>query len=858
MKNKYLILISAFLLVTGNMFGQIAPQLKPQSPNVASLGHYGQTDVSLFTGKPSISVDLFTLQEGAVNIPLKLVYDPSGVKVDVYPSWVGLNWNLDCGGVIYRKINMHPDDYYPLRHPSIVGYTLLKNVSQTGSYLSETNWSQNSQLNQYLKNSYLSVDSYDTEPDEYTFSFLGYRGKFYYGQNNTWRVQCDNQQIQVELLVDTRTYPNETAASAQFINTYAYPPFYAHYLNNSYNIWSYTPSPFNTQGYPFYSSKNKYQPHFRGFVLTDEQGIKYQFGSHDELQSAVEYSIPFWRQGYDTWLPTSWHLTKIIMPNSEEISFEYERGNFINQMSHSYSAYQGLTSNNWTSCNTSSSGLLNHTFDGSLISPVYLNRILSKNYEISISSVNSTQLKHDVNSDLLYKNYINFHLLYNSPSNSLELSKQALLQLSPTYQSSSFNSGNGTMINTLNSEFDSNLKLLQLINSLQLRKISTISIVSNGGVRVGRYFDLLYNDSPSERLMLNEVVENQYINGTKTKLSSTKLDYYTYNDTFLPEYFKSHTDHWGFNNGIAFNFSDFTYSFDTTKYKLYGDTYRKVATDIKQSLVGTLKKVTYPTGGYTIYDFEQHDYQKRVNENRWSPIIQSPTITNKLNAGGLRVRRITNYDLNDSLISNKEYFYVSNYNYLQPSLNTTSSGNLGGIYRYYWANYRLSAYDGNMGNEQTTYLSRFSTSSFYPISENTEGNHVGYSEVTVKDSGTLTGYSNYKFSNFDNGYLDDKYENNIYGTPSDSPYRRYNSKSFMRGKLLSEEHYDKNATLRRRTINTYGLIGDSNTQNFIRGIRSSSNASVCPSEITGSFIEGTAYQIYLYKYLLQKAVTSNY
>jgi hypothetical protein len=49
-----------------------------QSPNMASLGLYGDIPVSLFTGSPSIEIPLYTIEERDIKIPLSLSYHFAG------------------------------------------------------------------------------------------------------------------------------------------------------------------------------------------------------------------------------------------------------------------------------------------------------------------------------------------------------------------------------------------------------------------------------------------------------------------------------------------------------------------------------------------------------------------------------------------------------------------------------------------------------------------------------------------------------------------------------------------------------------------------------------------------------------
>ena len=83
---------------------RLMPKPVPQSPNVASLGQFGNYGVSHFTGIPDISIPIFEATSGDLEVPITLSYHSSGVKPTEVASWVGLGWSLSAGGQISRSI----------------------------------------------------------------------------------------------------------------------------------------------------------------------------------------------------------------------------------------------------------------------------------------------------------------------------------------------------------------------------------------------------------------------------------------------------------------------------------------------------------------------------------------------------------------------------------------------------------------------------------------------------------------------------------------------------------------------------------------------------------------------------------
>ncbi len=132
------------------------------SPNAASLGKFGEIPVSLYTGIPSISIPLFSLTEGDIRLPISLSYHAGGVKVEEEASWVGLGWSLNAGGVITRSI-ANFDDLSPY------GYPFTNQVTPA---------TINSTSNSCFYSNGQPCFEPDVEPDIFFFNFLGYSGKF--------------------------------------------------------------------------------------------------------------------------------------------------------------------------------------------------------------------------------------------------------------------------------------------------------------------------------------------------------------------------------------------------------------------------------------------------------------------------------------------------------------------------------------------------------------------------------------------------------------------------------------------------------------------------------------------------------
>lgn len=184
------------------------------SPEVASLGKYGDIPVGYYTGTANISVPLYTLEESGFKIPLTLSYHSSGIKVEEQAAYVGLGWSFEPGGYITQVINGVNDDVdnLPTFDPS--GYTFLRQGIANSIYNERAEigslWPclsivqtptaiDRSEVIGKVKTGY-------GQPDIFHFSFGGYSGSFYkHPENGNIVIINKTAEIQFER-VNTYTW----------------------------------------------------------------------------------------------------------------------------------------------------------------------------------------------------------------------------------------------------------------------------------------------------------------------------------------------------------------------------------------------------------------------------------------------------------------------------------------------------------------------------------------------------------------------------------------------------------------------------------------------------------------------------
>lgn len=616
------------------------------SPNVASLGIYGEIPVSQFSGQSSISIPFYSLNEGSIKLPISLKYLGTGVKPDVHPSWVGMNWSLNAGGLISRKINDLPDDYdcpetelgrnyfnLPFSFTEIepiygkqAGYYFNRHVNYFDNWLSEE--SIKSLVND-------NKDYLDTEPDEFIFNFLGYSGKFYLNSMGKWVVQSDQNikvifednnfvQLPDDLLVSQDNHPQ------------------AYCLRNEENMKC-----------------------FGGFTLITDSGTKYIFGTNTEEnnRNTIEYSIPFFQQLNKQWIATTWCLNKIVDAESNEITFSYEVDDFISSMYlyylHDYVSYYDEDDNKsdvpysqaYSYKGEYIADWITPKYDsymGNLIRPVYLTKINGANINIEFIRSNSDELNY--NKDIYVRNRkLQEDFIYSDSKYSVCYYDDVSVEknISWPFLYDKIQSADHSI----------------LIDALVWKKLDKIKIMSNSNSN-GIEYDFYYDNNTNERLNLSYISKTNSLN-TCVVDKYYDFEYYDNETIQLPSYLNESTDHWGYYNGnttkciTALRDWNFVYNLPPNATQYFE--LRKATSSLAMACEMALKTITYPTGGKTEFIYEQHDYSRVFDISScedYTNCIQND-VSNPT-AGGIRIKKIIDYSSSNEKIE-KEYFYVEGY-----------------------------------------------------------------------------------------------------------------------------------------------------------------------------------------------------
>ncbi|WP_340067296.1 hypothetical protein [Ascidiimonas aurantiaca] len=121
-------LVALLLFFFKLSFSQINVKYQePKSPEVYAIEKYGNIPVSKYTGVPNISIPLFNINHGDIQVPLNLSYHSNGIRVSEESSWVGLGWNINMGMISQSTrgwndllVDVKVPDYYNEYRPEYI------------------------------------------------------------------------------------------------------------------------------------------------------------------------------------------------------------------------------------------------------------------------------------------------------------------------------------------------------------------------------------------------------------------------------------------------------------------------------------------------------------------------------------------------------------------------------------------------------------------------------------------------------------------------------------------------------------------------------------------------------------------
>ena len=381
--------------------------------------------------------------------------------------------------------------------------------------------------------------------------------------------------------------------------------------------------------------------------------------------------------------------------------------------------------------------------------------------------------------------------------------------------------GTGKALNPLTS---TRLKYLESLSFQTMEMDWDSSQDGNGNNYYG--FDFGYDFSP--RMHLTSVTKKAF-NETPENPEKYTLEY---NDLgMLPkDYLTTKADHWGYYNGKGYKIRNLFITENetgnndneeieppeeqagveedwmendeednnTNNGNIIGSNKLRLLRDPNPdfSHYGSLKKIFYPTGGWSEFEYEQNDFSYCVSLDRQN-------MRDSIGyAGGLRIKSISEYDHDSNLLKRRTFSYTD------PQTGN-SSGELFATPCYYWKNWTIPS---SNYFDITYYNTCIRMSSIIPLS-NSFGPHVGYSCVTeAAEDGSQT---QYRYSNI-SAAMDERYIGHERTIPV-SPYEKFSEKGFMRGKLLFQKCFDKDGNKVRSLGFKYRKDSNNYENRFVYG-----------------------------------------
>ncbi len=793
--NKRLLLISVLLAtVSFNCLGQQQVPIKNiPSPEIASLGEYGKVPVSLYTGIPDISVPIYELKAGNYSLPVSASYHLASVKPNSQPGCLGLGWSLIAGGYITRSVRGMYDEK-------------CESDGYAPGYYAHASKLKNMSNEQFAAETMHIRDMYDKyyelTADEFSFNFCGYSGNFYYVGDGEWRVISD-QDIRLEF---------NPAKGEGFVDV------------------SEVGKRVDISGWGEKSTNNRF---FNKFTLITPDGCKYEFGGIN----ATEYSIPYYARYNTDLIPTTWRLSKITTVDKRVIEFSYDTSAIMCDLR--YMPMEKIVYN-W-SCfyNGIQGGVSGMT--GYLLFPVNIKTIKTPNetlefnyyneYEYSDKFVDNylawtvkDEMYHRQDLEMDYANPLNqFHLFLGGGidrTDQATLRKSIKSKLKHKILHNIYVKGKGSsMVKTIYFDYKrgARLKLALITQRFGNPPLIPHYVHHPHGYEILTWYDVPATD-PKGR-----IPEYRFL--------------YNSGEEMPQDYVRPLADAWGYYTGKSVDFAaipNFSIRNSVLRYTL-----AEVLTD-----------VVYSTGGKSHFEYELNNYSQVVSPSLTSLIDQNGT------AGGLRIKRVTNLDTQNNVLSIKQYYY---------SNTRENNGKSSGILKSLPVNemlYTLPKENGAPDPNQSISLKLKSQGGFFAAVTNHNTPDVGYScviEETLDKNSKSQGYIVRRYSNYDA----DIHGNTHYDEPAyysmligDSYTKPFSSRSMERGKLLSEEYYDTDNHLRKTLKYRYKEV---NPGSFVTAHQM--ELLFCTDLIGGTFMQravGTLIHTYTHAYLTDSVIETLY
>lgn len=327
----------------------------------------------------------------------------------------------------------------------------------------------------------------------------------------------------------------------------------------------------------------------------------------------------------------------------------------------------------------------------------------------------------------------------------------------------------------------------RLSNALQIdslrvvKKLDSILIRDVLRDRPLKTISLFYKHPQNTRSNPVLMLKNIYISGDGDYAME-----YNGEDGAFPYQGTTSVDHWGYYNGRGnYEINDFLPQISLDENLVQTVTNDVREPDFSGALMGTLRKIRYPAGGYTRFEYEQHRYSVVLTRDLSSKNLPYLKYIESSPAGGVRIRKIVDHPItSDSTV--RTYTYEK-------------QGLCSGIVLRYPQYYQIVAYKyANSG--KTTYELAATRASYGFYAHTQDASYICYSDVSETTcDGAVTKYhfSSYLDPECRDLFPDEQTEMRTvnegvkYNKSVHAAYMDPDSRDALRGKLLRKESYAK-------------------------------------------------------------------
>lgn len=739
--------------------GQDPTSLFPPTPTAAALTRYGDIPVSYHTGTPNISVPIYEVKSRGLSLPISLSYHGSGVKVGDVASWVGLGWSLNAGGVITRTVQSIPDEG---SSSSANGYYARRGTIYRFARGCEPYRDYRLPLSATYNHPGVYCPTGDSEHP--------------CGTPSAQQQGYINQRVQD--YIDAENGLIDTEPDLFFFNIGGYS---GKFVFDSLGTPHLFPEQDLTIEIDYVSNQ------FRQFKLITPDGTQYFFGNTHGEGSSFTPAIPEGSPAYEesanaasNYVRSSWYLTKIVSADGKsKILFTYTQESYSYfDIKHQYISDPYFAS--------SPSGPPQYDVDKMRFNGVRLSSIYTSDNNTRVDFIADSTPRQDIagrdGSDNL--DPIAFSLkeirIFSGVATVFSLFKKFVFSydyfIAGTGPSNFPEYGGGEAGYTRDKK--------------RLRLLSVGEVSGDGSIVMNPYtfeYNPKYNNLPiniPRRISFGRDHWGYYNGKEGSNLSLIHVKPYDSSNPTGP----------GLDDGVSVGVP-----------RLSGSARFKTSDRIPSAAhiaFASLTKITYPTKGYTEFTFENH--------TNGIPFLSYATV------GGLRIKSIKNYNSDGTLLTQKDFDYMStgkvyskpNY-YIQAKLWTTT------VYG------KLKFCDPTLIPMPMPGSDVKDIASSSPVLEltTTQGSHIGYTKVKVSEPGNGSTIYNYNTADF-NGYPVGGYGEpgkfdffgveRLFNYPRD-PLRD----NYKRGQLEKEEVFKEGTSTNPVSETTYAYTIDEKTTNIL-------------------------------------------